>query len=464
MGHPARFLLSKHTGEMSSQAWVASIVANAMLYGNGWSKIIRNRAGDAIELEFVPSVLVSVERLPNTLNRKRVHINHQERGIETLPESEMFNLQGLSFSNLGGVPLIALAINTIGRMLSAEGFADDFFSNSGVPSGWLMHPMNMSQEAQERFIAAVEQRHSGPGKRHRIGLLEEGMTWQQTGIPPEDALLVDFLQMGVKDIARFFKLPPHKLGDDGKTSFNSVAEENRGYFNSCLGSWVNRFEAEANCKLISRRKWESHFVKFDTDEIFQAPFKERMEGNAVAVTNGILSRNEVREKEGLNPYEGGDEYLTPLNMSPGAEPAEDMDPVADVGDDVRAAARDVLSRTMRRGVRRICNEATTAAKKNPSSFLANVNRLEGRMVDTFIDEIDEAVRLAESCGSTEWDSRKVADLVFRYVTDSLIAASEQGPQWVVKNVRDSVAPLETFADELATKILKGMKHEQARTP
>ena len=40
------------------------------------------------------------------------------------------------------------------------------------------------------------------------------------------------------------------------------------------------------------------------------------------VQNGALSPNEIRELEDMNPRDGGDIYLTPLNMSINGKPAE----------------------------------------------------------------------------------------------------------------------------------------------
>ena len=38
---------------------------------------------------------------------------------------------------------------------------------------------------------------------------------------------------------------------------------------------------------------------------------------AQAITNGFMSANEVRALEDMNPRDGGDDFLTPLNMTTG---------------------------------------------------------------------------------------------------------------------------------------------------
>ena len=43
--------------------------------------------------------------------------------------------------------------------------------------------------------------------------------------------------------------------------------------------------------------------------------KSRYESYQIGINNGFLSPNEVREKEDMNPRDGGDIYLTPMNMT-----------------------------------------------------------------------------------------------------------------------------------------------------
>ena len=466
--HPVNALLSKYTGEMPAMLWVSSMMSNAMLYGNGWSRIIRDARGRAEELRFIPSTLVSVERLQGSVNSKRVIIRNDEGNEISVSEADMFQLPGLVFSNLGGVPLIQFALNTIGRLLSAEGYADDFFANSAVPSGWLMHPAHMSPEAQERFLQSIQSRHAGAGNRHRLGILEEGMQWQSSGIPPEDAMLIEMLNLGVKDVARFFKLPPHKLGDEGRTSFNSVAEENRQYVSSTLGSWLSKFESEANCKLFPDNEWNTYFVSFDTDRIFQPPYKERMEGNAIAIMNGIRSRNEVREEEGWNPYEGGDEFLTPLNLSP-ADQAEEEPPAAEPPEpneeDMRASAAAILSASCKRAVRRICNQTANSVKQKPEAILSIVTQLDPALREhALLDTRDPMLLLHSICPDSKWNNRRLWDVLIAEVTDTLIEVADQPTHWRYKRCRDAIPGLEEICDHLVASIFEGTPdHEHIHT-
>jgi len=72
------------------------------------------------------------------------------------------------------------------------------------------------------------------------------------------------------------------------------------------------------------------FVKFNVDGLLRGDAESRYAAYASGITNGWLTRNEVREKEDLNPLDGLDEPLAQLNMGAGqAAPTEEPEPEDD---------------------------------------------------------------------------------------------------------------------------------------
>ena len=246
------------------------------------------------------------------------------------------------------------------------------------------------------------------------------------------------------------------------------AEENRAFFNSTLGSWVAKFEAEANIKLFPDTQWDRYFVKFEVDKIFQATLKERMEANAIAVNNGILSRNEVRIDEGRNPYDGGDEFLMPLNMTttddaPQEEPATNDQPVAEPDDrcdleEVLARAGDVLAKAICVSIRRTCNQLANSVRKKPEAYLSTVNELYVSSREKFCDDVREAMWLVISINEGRWDSRRLEDMVSKHVFESLIRLAEDEVPMTPERVRGLIPTLEEFGAQAARVVIEN-KHE-----
>ncbi|MBQ6737272.1 MAG: phage portal protein, partial [Synergistaceae bacterium] len=56
-------------------------------------------------------------------------------------------------------------------------------------------------------------------------------------------------------------------------------------------------------------------VKFNLEGLQRGAMSTRFEAYQKGVQMGVYSPNEIRELENMNPREGGDIYLTPMNMN-----------------------------------------------------------------------------------------------------------------------------------------------------
>ena len=79
-----------------------------------------------------------------------------------------------------------------------------------------------------------------------------------------------------------------------------------------LMPWLVRIEQAIIKDVLIDEEKNQFFPKFNVDGLMRGDYKSRMEGYAVAITNGIMSVNDVRKLEDLDPLdedEGGDLHL-----------------------------------------------------------------------------------------------------------------------------------------------------------
>ena len=72
-----------------------------------------------------------------------------------------------------------------------------------------------------------------------------------------------------------------------------------------------RWEQEIRRKLFSN---DVYFSEFQVDGLLRGDAKTRYDGYRIARETGWLSVNEIRALENLEPVDGGDQYIQPLNM------------------------------------------------------------------------------------------------------------------------------------------------------
>jgi HK97 family phage portal protein len=148
-------------------------------------------------------------------------------------------------------------------------------------------------------------------------------------MPLSDAQYIETRKFQVADIARIFRIPPHKVGDMEHATFSNIEQQSIEFVQDTMLPWVTRWEQELNRKVFGHPGLKpglrhKYFVRFNLGGLLRGDMASRFRAYAVGRQWGWLSANDVRDLEDLPPIEGGDEYLTPMNMIPAG-----FDPLAE---------------------------------------------------------------------------------------------------------------------------------------
>jgi HK97 family phage portal protein len=160
--------------------------------------------------------------------------------------------------------------------------------------------------------------YGGSRNAGKVAVLEEGMKYQQIGIPPEEAQFLETRKFQINEIARMYRIPPHMVGDLEKSSFSNIEQQSLEFVKYTLDPWVSRWEQAMVRALLSAEEKKKYFFKFNVDGLLRGDYQSRMNGYAIGRQNGWMSANDIRELENLDriPAEdGGDLYLINGNMT-----------------------------------------------------------------------------------------------------------------------------------------------------
>ena len=242
--------------------------------------------------------------------------NFKRGGEVVLPAEDVLHIPGLGFDGLIGYSPIAMARNAVGMTLACEEYGASFFANGARPGGVLQHPGVLTDPAKLR--ESWQAVYGGAANTGKVAVLEEGMTYQQIGIPPEEAQFLETRKFQVDEIARLYRIPPHMVGDLDKSSFSNIEQQSLEFVKYTLNPWVVRWEQALQKSLLLPEERKRYFIRFNVDGLLRGDYQSRMQGYAVGRQNGWLSANDIREMEDMNPIpaeEGGDTYLINGNMT-----------------------------------------------------------------------------------------------------------------------------------------------------
>lgn len=243
----------------------------------------------------------------------------RDGGTKTYTSYEVLHIPGLGYDGKVGLSRIQLASQALGMGMAAEKYAAQFFGSGQMLSGILTSEQTLTQESAETLKARWREKVVGLGRAHDIAVLDRGVTFTPLSIPAKDAQLLESQQWSVTQIARLFGLPPHAVGDVEKsTSWGSgIEQQTIGMVQFTLQpSYLTRVEKRFTKEVLTT---ENVYAEYAVEGLLRGDSAARAAFYAQAVQWGWMTRNEVRVRENLEPIEGLDSVLTPLNMDTGAE-------------------------------------------------------------------------------------------------------------------------------------------------
>lgn len=313
-----RLLVNGPNDFMTTQEWVEVLIAHLCLAGNHYSFIRRSVLGTPIEL--LPLNPHSVEPKLDP-DFKLVYVVRFANGTsDVLEPRDIFHVRLGSKDNVLGMSPIQQSRESIGLGMATQDHGARLFRNGARPGGLLSAPGNVTVEQIKDIRENWNSTQGGNENAHKIAILAGGLTWSSIGMTSDDAQFLETRKFQRSEIAGIFRVPPHMIGDLEKATFSNIEHQSIDFVVYSLVPLLRRIELRGAKSLLSDRDKKSHFFKFNVNSLLRGDMKTRGEFYNKMVQNGAYSPNEIREFEDMDPRNGGDIYLTPMNMAINGKP------------------------------------------------------------------------------------------------------------------------------------------------
>jgi HK97 family phage portal protein len=292
--------------------------------GRGW-------VGQLIPLH--PDRIKGPEELPDGRLRY-VYTGSDLRPVPLIGGVDIWHLQGLSTDGLKGMSLVDVASDSFGVSLAAERHASRFFERGVKPTGILEHPRTLKQGTADEMSSSFTRRYGGEHGTGTIPVLWEGMQFKPISMTLKDAEFLDSRKFSVAEIARWFGVPPHMVGDvERSTSWGTgIEQQGLGFLIYSLMPWITLIERSIQFTFVVQP--ERFYPRMNVNALLRMDAKTQADVFGILIDKGVLNPNECRELLERNPREGGDEYVqlntppdppmpAPASPPPGDEPQDD---------------------------------------------------------------------------------------------------------------------------------------------
>lgn len=256
------------------------------------------------------------------------HVTFKNGGTKILSQDEIWHVRLFTLDGLNGLNPIAYARKSIGLGLDTEEHGSNLFKNGAVTSGVLETDESLTDVAFKRLKDEFEENHTGLANTYKPIILEQGLKWKPTALNLEDSQFLETRQYQSNEICGLFRVPPHLAANMDKMTLNNIEHMGMSFVNYSLVPYMTRIESRVKVGLLSAVDRKTHFAKFNAGALLRGDLKTRYESYGKGIQWGYLSPNDCRELEDMNPREGGDIYLTPMNMTTKPEGDNDANKTA----------------------------------------------------------------------------------------------------------------------------------------
>ena len=290
--------------------WLYQLMTALILHGNAWGFISsRDGYGYPQSIEWIPPDMVDVQDDPQQpWNQLRTRVYVYGRQIDNWRE-ELFHIRAFALPGRteGISPLRAFAMTVLSG-IEAQRYGTDWFAAGGFPPGTFQN-----NEIEIDATAAAEIRESLTAAIRNKQPLVYGRDWdyKPVVVPPSEAQFIEAMQMNATQLAAVYGLPPDRVGGarGDSLTYNTV-EQSTLQVIEALRPWMVRLETAFFGILPQNR-----YVRFNADAMLKTDLKTRTDIYNTQRNMGLLTIDEIRDKEDLPPYPNaaGDEKI-PLEV------------------------------------------------------------------------------------------------------------------------------------------------------
>lgn len=319
-----RVLNVRPNPDMSAFTFRETMMQHALVWGNGIAEIERDLAGRVVALWPIDPGRIDIKRIDGELIYV---VNNYSEASTYLESRDVFHIKGLG-DGVSGYSLIGLAAESIGFGIAAEQYGAAYFGNGYHAGTTLKTEHALGDLAYDRIKKVLDEKRGSKNAFSDI-ILEDGLDFTDPSTSHKDSEYNETVRMITEKMCRWFRVPPHKVGDLSRAHFANIENNNIAYVVDTLMPWAVRLEQEADYKLIGNSS-QASYTKISLQSLMRGDSAARADYYEKMWRIGVYSPNMILELEDMDPIgpEGDEHYVqasyTTLKMLGQMKPEETL--------------------------------------------------------------------------------------------------------------------------------------------
>lgn len=309
--HPVDYLLNEAPNDcQTAYQFKRTLMRHCLLNGNAYAVIEWGKDGQPKSLHPYPPQAVTVNQIGD--HRYTYTITGSYSGkSKTYLQHEVLHLRYATDDGFMGRSPITQCRETLGLGLAQQRHGASIMKDGMMAAGVITLPAGKWLDGTEgaKALKAID-RYRGARNAGKVPLLEGGMKYEKLGMSNQDAEWLASRRMTIEDVGRMFNVSPIFLQEYSNSTYSNFSEASRAFLTMTIRPWLTNFEQQIKAALLveSSIPGVRYQMEFDSADLLRSNPQERFQSYETAIKSGVMSPNEAREREGLSPREGGDEF------------------------------------------------------------------------------------------------------------------------------------------------------------
>ena len=301
--------------------WVEQMCLHLGFYGNSYQFKVAGDRGSVSELHPLnPAGMKVVQESDKSLSY--VYTDPSTGRQQAYRDDQIMHVRWLSFDGVHGEVPVELGKDAIGLARALEQYAAAFYRNNAQPGIILHTDQALPREVREQLRDQWEAAHRGPAKAGKTAILSNGLKADSVAATNQESQLAELWMQSLLAICRVWRMPPHMIQELGRATWGNLQSEMVSFEKFTIGPWLRRIEGAIERDVLPEDG--DLYAEFLVEGLLRGDITTRYAAYEVAIKNGWMTPEEVRQKENMGPMPEVDD----------ASPGETEDTTGDATEDV----------------------------------------------------------------------------------------------------------------------------------
>jgi HK97 family phage portal protein len=279
---------------------ISAMAAALIVHGN-YIAVLGEPGANGLPDSIYP---VSPDRVEVSKANGRITYKIDEKSYD---QSEIMHIKNFTMpGDLVGKGILAVAKQALGKEIAINEYASRYFDGGVNPTAVIKSANpDLTQEEADALKNAWMAMYSS---RNRSPVVMNSTTdFEVLSSNAAESQLVEAQTAGLTEAANILGLPPYFLGSPNSSrTYSNVEQENLQLVKWSIQPIAERIEAAFSDLLV-----RGQVAAFEYESLLKTDTASRYDAYAVALSNGFLTVDEVRDYENLDPMDHEEEDINP---------------------------------------------------------------------------------------------------------------------------------------------------------